>query len=179
METAPSSHEKNISTLTHLSTFSKWFIPFGNFVIPILLWSVQKNKSKFADYHGRGVINFQLSVLLYTIGLLILSIPFFIWQALDVISTDSQFYWSGRIHTEGDIAAAGGLFIVAIVVGTIALGLFIFEIICVVSGAMNASRGEEYTYPLTINFIKESTLEDTDNEDSEQENPENVTPQMG
>ena len=167
MDTTISSHERNTSTFAHLSTFSKWFFPFANFIIPIIIWSTQKHKSKFVDEHGRGVINFQLSMLLYTLGLVIVSIPFFVWQSIGLAGLDTQIIIDDHFHTSGDIASISGLFIVLIIVGALALGIFIFELICVVSGAMNASRGEYYKYPLTINFIK-ATEQETEPESGEE-----------
>jgi len=38
------SHQKNLSTFIHLSTFSKWIFPFGNFIAPLILWSAQGKK---------------------------------------------------------------------------------------------------------------------------------------
>jgi len=178
MEATIPSNEKNISTFTHLSTFSKWFIPFGNFIVPIIIWSVQKNKSKFVDEHGRGVINFQLSLLLYALGLFILSIPFFIWQGFNLIGNDTEIIFSDHFHTQGDIASASGFLILLIIVGAIAAGILIFEIICVVSGAMSASRGEYYKYPLTINFIKAS-VSDIPSDEPTSDDTEVPEPQVG
>ena len=177
MDTTISSHEKNVSTFTHLSTFTKWFIPFGNFIIPIIIWSIQKNKSRFIDEHGRGTINFQLSTLVYTLALFILSIPFFIWQGISIIGNETQIHIGDHFETSGEFATMGGLFIVLIVVGALAAGIFIFEIICVVSGAMSASRGEYYNYPLTINFIKASVQEEHSDSESEVNHSDNTEPQ--
>ena len=60
-------HQKNIATFIHLSTFSRFIIPFGNFIGPIILWVANKDKSEFIDAHGKQAINFQISILLYAI----------------------------------------------------------------------------------------------------------------
>ena len=41
--------EKNVATITHLSTLTQYFIPFGNYIFPILIWSSKKNESEFVD----------------------------------------------------------------------------------------------------------------------------------
>jgi len=51
-------HQKNIATWIHLSTFSRFFIPFGNFLGPIILWITNKDKSEFIDNHGKQIIIF-------------------------------------------------------------------------------------------------------------------------
>lgn len=162
MESTVTTHQKNLSTFIHLSTFSKWFIPFGNFIVPLILWSAQKNKSQFVDDNGRNAINFQLSILLYTIALAIISIPFFIWQIFKLEGTNSHIIFNDHFHSHGDFANMSTLLIIAIIVGTLAVGIAIFEIVSVVSAAIKASNGENYKYPLTINFIKPTYKEETE-----------------
>lgn len=159
MDTTITTHQKNVSTFIHLSTFSKWFFPFGNFIAPLILWSAQKRKSAFIDTNGRSAINFQLSILLYMIAIAVMSIPFIIYQALKIESTNANFhFFDNHFHSNGDIESLSTLFIVMIVAGTLIVGLALFEIINVVSAALKASNGESYRYPLTINFISESTI---------------------
>ena len=160
MESTVTTHQKNLSTFIHLSTFSKWFIPFGNLIAPLILWSAQKNKSKFVEKHGRDAINFQLSILIYTIALVIISIPFFVWQAIKLEGSNGHLIINDHFHTHGDFSNMSTLLIIAIIVGTLALGLAIFEIVSVISAAIKASNGENYKYPLAINFIKTSTVEE-------------------
>ncbi len=164
METAITTHQKNLGTFIHLSTFAKWFFPFGNFIAPLILWSVQKNKSGFVDKNGREAINFQLSTLLYTIALVVISIPFFVWQVFKLEGSDAELFFNGHLQSNGDVASLSTLLIIAIVVGILILGLALFEIINVVSAAIKASKGEDFSYPLSINFIKStiSEQEDTD-----------------
>ncbi len=170
MESTVTTHQKNLSTFIHLSTFSKWFFPFGNFIAPLILWSAQRNKSHFVDDNGRNAINFQLSMLLYTIALVILSIPFFIWQLFKLEGTNAHIIFNDHFHTHGDFANISTLFIITIIVGTLVVGIAIFEIISVVSAAIKASNGENYKYPLTINFIKSSFNEEA-NTQAEETNP--------
>lgn len=164
MENTITNHQKNIGAFIHLSTFAKWLFPFGNFIAPLILWSAQKNRSRFLDKNGREAINFQLSTLLYTIALVIISIPFFVWQVLKLENVDALLSFNGELYGNGDLASLNTLLIIAIVIGTLTLGIALFEIINVVSAAVKASKGEEFTYPLSINFIKETKeeKEDTD-----------------
>lgn len=69
--------EKTTAAITHLSALTKYFIPFGNFIFPIIIWSCKKEKSEFIDYHGKQVINFQLSLLLYSIVFILIAVPTF------------------------------------------------------------------------------------------------------
>src|SRR5690554_5611797 len=76
-------NHKNIATFIHLSTFSRFLFPLGNFIGPIVLWVANKDKSEFIDTHGKQALNFQISILLYAIVLGMITIPFFIFNLLD------------------------------------------------------------------------------------------------
>jgi uncharacterized Tic20 family protein len=71
-------NNKNLATFAHLSTLSQYCIPFGNYIFPILIWSTNKDKSEFIDFNGKQVLNFQLSIFLYTLILALIAVPIFI-----------------------------------------------------------------------------------------------------
>jgi len=146
-------NHNNISTFMHLGVFSKYIIPFGNFIVPILLWTTNKEKSNFIDDHGKEAINFQLSILLYTVILGMISFPFFVFNIFGDASLYDLFSHNGfNINFSND----GGFrtLIGASFVGIIALIGFFLEIIFIISAALKANKGEFYRYPLTIRFIK-------------------------
>ena len=146
---------KNISTFIHLGTFSKYFIPFGNYIIPLLLWTTNKEKSSFIDKHGKEAINFQLSILLYSIILGSLSFPFFIFNIFGDPSF-GDFFFNNHWDWNFNISNAAGFrtLIGASFVGLIALIGFFLEIVFVITAALKANSGEEYKYPLSIRFLK-------------------------
>jgi uncharacterized Tic20 family protein len=65
--TASTTNETNTAALLHLSSLTQYFIPFGNYIFPILIWSAKKKESAFIDASGKSVLNFQLSMFLYTL----------------------------------------------------------------------------------------------------------------
>ncbi|MCB4808069.1 DUF4870 domain-containing protein [Tamlana sp. 62-3] len=145
------SHQKNIATFIHLSTFSRFFIPFGNFVGPLVLWSINKEKSNFIDTHGKQAINFQISILLYALILGTLSIPFFIFKlfnGLDVIDFNGFNNFHINVGKPSPLLYLGGF------LGAVAIIAFIIELILIVVASLKARDGELYEYPLTINFLK-------------------------
>lgn len=158
METSIPTHQKNVGTFIHLATFFKYVFPLGNFIAPLVLWSAQKRNSNFIDDHGRGAINFQLSILLYIIGVTVISIPFFIYQTLLLEAPNSRLLYNGHIDHIADLQQLGGIFITLSIVAIIITALFLIEIISVISAAVKASAGELYQYPLTIQFIKKSII---------------------
>ena len=72
--------ERQWAMLSHLGTFSAFLIPFGNIIVPLVIWQVKKEASSFAVEHSKESLNFQISLLIYYIAatLLILIIIGFI-----------------------------------------------------------------------------------------------------
>ena len=146
--------EKNIATFTHLSTLSQYVIPFGNYIIPIIIWTTNKDKSEFVDHHGKQTLIFQLSLLVYTLVLALIAIPIFIFTVIKNIpfqewNRHHEFVWN-------DFSFGDNLGMITI--GLIAVFLFcsmkVVEFFLIIYASIKASIGEKYNYPLTIPFIK-------------------------
>jgi uncharacterized protein len=84
--TITTNRDRNYASFIHLSVLTKYFIPFGNYFIPIIMWATRKETSEFADYNGKQVINFQLSMLLYSLVLMVVAIPSFIFSLFNNVS---------------------------------------------------------------------------------------------
>lgn len=144
-------HQKNIATFIHLSTFTRFIFPFGNFIGPIILWSANKEKSEFIDAHGKQAINFQISILLYSIVFGMLTIPFFIFKifnGIDFIDFNGFQDFHINIGKPSPLLYIGGA------LGGLAIVEFIIELVFIVIASLKARDGELYEYPLTINFLK-------------------------
>ena len=160
-----SENDKSVSTFIHLSTFLKYFFPFGNFVGPLLLWTINKERS-FVDEHGKQALNFQLSVLVYTLVIGLVCLPFFIIFASDFIALiDSIEHNVDRLHFS-EIKNSVGYAILFFIVVLLLLGLFILELYAVIMASMAATKGKLYKYPICIQFIKTTpaTLEQNQSE---------------
>lgn len=144
-------HQKNIATFIHLSTFSRFIVPLGNFLGPIILWITNKEKSEFIDNHGKQAINFQMSILLYTIIIGTLSVPFFIFKlfhGIDFIDFNGFHDFHINIGKPSPLLYIGGGLGALCIIG------FILELAFIVIASLKARDGEAYHYPLTINFLK-------------------------
>ena len=144
---------KNLATFTHLSTLSQYCIPFGNYIFPILIWSSNKDKSEFIDFNGKQVINFQLSMFLYSLILAVIAIPILITTFFSSIPSDailSETYFENHFNVEN----ITGIVIVAIIAAILFVGLKVAEFILIIYASLKASNGENYEYPLTIPFLK-------------------------
>ena len=54
----------------HLSAFAGYFFPFGGIIGPLICWISRKDESEWVNLNGRASLNFQLSMLLYTVLLI-------------------------------------------------------------------------------------------------------------
>ena len=147
------SNEKNTSALIHLSTLSQYIIPFGGFIFPIIIWSSKKNDSEFIDANGKQALNFQLSMFLYTLLLLLVSIPVLLYSIFKNVSyedLENGNFVFDQLST-GNIT---GIVIIAAVAFMLLCFSKITEFILVIIAGVKASNGESYKYPLTINFFK-------------------------
>jgi uncharacterized Tic20 family protein len=144
-------HQKNIATLIHLSTFSRFIIPFGNLLGPVILWATNKDKSEFIDAHGKQAINFQLSILLYVIIIGTLTIPFLIFNlfsGIDFMHFNEIFDFHINFKKPAPIFYIVGGFSVIAIFG------FLLELAFIIKASLKARDGEYYKYPFTINFLK-------------------------
>ena len=142
-----------IATFIHLSVFSKYFIPLGNYIVPAVLWMTNKDKSNFIDANGKEALNFQLSILLYTLILGSISIPFFLFTFFDGFSF-FNFFPAESFHFNFSEIGGFRTLIGASVIGIIALIGFFIEIVCIINAAAKANKGEPYQYPFTIRFLR-------------------------
>jgi uncharacterized Tic20 family protein len=148
------SNEKNTATLLHLSALSQYLFPLGNYIFPVIIWSAKKNESEFIDNNGKSVLNFQLSILIYSIILCIIAIPILIYAIfknlpVNITLENEDFFIKSFCHGQFNSWA---------IIGIIAASLFFFikivEFVLITIAAVKASNGECYKYPLSIPFFK-------------------------
>lgn len=101
--------DKQLLVITHLSQLITLVTGFGSLLLPLVLWLTQKEKVYEMDTHGKNIINFQLSlivwciicvplILLFGLGLLgfailgIISIIFPIVNAVRVSRGEAAIY---------------------------------------------------------------------------------------
>ncbi|MGB5819602.1 MAG: DUF4870 domain-containing protein [Saonia sp.] len=152
-------HERNLSALIHASTFSKYFIPFGNFLFPLILWMANKKDYKFVDYNGKQALNFQISLLLYSIVLGIISVPFFLGFLPNIFEHglfDFPHFnnFNGvNFHFDSDHFRFGHLWPLGIA-GLAQAALFVINVVYTILAAIRTNEGQTFKYPITINFIR-------------------------
>ena len=77
--------ERQWAMFAHIGTFSSMFIPLGNIIAPIVVWQVKKHDSEFVVEQAKESLNFQITLMIYSIislFLCIIVIGFFLIFAL-------------------------------------------------------------------------------------------------
>ncbi len=102
--------------LMHLSQFVGYIFPLAGFILPIIMWTSFKDKNNTINEHGKNILNWMISVSIYSVIAIILV---FLFIGFPLI---------------------------------IALGIcsFLFTVL----GALRASEGKIYKYPISIQFFK-------------------------
>lgn len=59
--------DRTLIVITHLSQLITLLTGFGSLILPLILWVTQKEKVYQMDNHGKNIINFQLSLVVYCI----------------------------------------------------------------------------------------------------------------
>lgn len=73
--------DNQLLVITHLSQLATLLTGFGGLVIPLILWSTQKDKVYQMDEQGKRIVNFQLSLLIYAI----ICIPLILFLGLGIV----------------------------------------------------------------------------------------------
>lgn len=109
------SREKNWAVVLHLSQLAGYAVPVAGFAAPVAIWLLKKEDMPSLDQHGRNVLNWIITELIYGVVALILCL-------------------------------VGIGFLLLFVLGIVGV---VFPII----GAIKASDGVTWKYPLTISLI--------------------------
>lgn len=59
--------DRSLLVVTHLCQLLDFVSGFGGLIVPLVLWLTQKDKVWDMDEHGKKIVNFQLSMLLYVL----------------------------------------------------------------------------------------------------------------
>lgn len=72
---------KQLIVLTHLSQLITLVIGFGSLLLPLIIWLTQRDRVYELDQHGKNIVNFQLSLLVY----FIICIPLILLLGLGIL----------------------------------------------------------------------------------------------
>lgn len=67
------SEQKQMGLFLHLSQLLNFVIPFAGVIAPIVIWQIKKDEIPALDAHGKMIVNWMLSALIYSVVSLVLS----------------------------------------------------------------------------------------------------------
>ncbi|MCA9277156.1 MAG: DUF4870 domain-containing protein, partial [Phycisphaerales bacterium] len=112
--------ERTYALMLHLSLLAHAVLTFIALAIPIIMWQVKKEQSPFLDDHGREAVNFQISLIIWSIALPIIAALI------------------------GLLTCGVGLILLV----PAALLPYVIGVIGMIQAAVAANRGEFYRYPM-------------------------------
>ncbi len=102
-------------------------IPLGNLLGPLIIWLFKRNEYEQVEDQGKEVLNFQISIIIYGLVLSALMLIAFVTVILIPL---------------------------AIIFLVLLACLLVFNLVMTIIGAVRASEGEYYRYPLAMRLIK-------------------------
>ena len=60
--------DNQLLVLTHLSQLITFVVGFGSLILPLILWLTNKDRVYEMDKHGKAILNFQISLLIYAVA---------------------------------------------------------------------------------------------------------------
>ncbi len=95
--------ENTYLMLMHVSQLLGLLIPLAGFVAPVLMWIINKDTHANVDLHGKNILNFTISYLIYSavlaitiIGiplLVVLGILYLVFVVLAAVKANNGEYW--------------------------------------------------------------------------------------
>lgn len=74
--------DNQLLLITHLSQLLNYATGFGGLIAPLIIWATQKEQVEGMDAHGKSILNFQLSTILYSL----ISIPLIFIFGLGILT---------------------------------------------------------------------------------------------
>ena len=59
--------DRQMLMLMHLSQLLDFITGIGGFIVPLILWATQKDKIQDMDEQGKDIMNFQISLFIYSV----------------------------------------------------------------------------------------------------------------
>ena len=59
--------DRQLIVLTHLSQLITLVVGFGSLILPLIIWTTNRDKVYQLNEHGKHILNFQISLLIYSL----------------------------------------------------------------------------------------------------------------
>ncbi|MFW9265323.1 DUF4870 domain-containing protein, partial [Nostoc sp. CALU 546] len=114
-----------------------------NLLAPLLIWKFKKSQYPWIDLQGKESLNFQISLTLYTLIFIVISLFLLLISFSLALATNGSF---NEIKTTLDSLL---FFLISLISLKLLLQSFL-----VTFAAVKAYNGEHYRYPLTVRFLR-------------------------
>ncbi|NLX66155.1 MAG: DUF4870 domain-containing protein [Bacteroidales bacterium] len=95
--------ENTYLMLMHLTQFAGAIVPLAGFIVPILMWTTQKDSNSNVDTHGKNILNAMISYAIYAVVLcvtvigipvaVVLGLLFAIFIVIASVKANNGEYW--------------------------------------------------------------------------------------
>ena len=106
------------------------------------------------DHNGKQILNFQLSLLLYSLVLIAIAIPVFIITIFKNVPFDAIIHEDSFVINNFNFDNNMGLLTIGIMAVILFGVLKVSEFFLIIYASIKTSNGERFKYPITIPFIK-------------------------
>ncbi len=142
------------AVLIHLSGLLGMIVFGLQIIAPLVLWLITRSNRAIVNAHGKEALNFQISMFLYQIALIIV----FVIAIVGVAAANSERLADladGNMTDEEQLSEILSIFLRPILIAT-AVGIvaFLFWAIMIIRAAVRAGRSESAGYILAIPFFR-------------------------
>lgn len=130
-------NENTYSFLIHISVLLGFVHFLIGFIVPVVLWTLNRENSKTIDQHGKNVLNWILSFAIYSVIATLILFPMNSFMQVPIS-------FSYNLNLLPSLFTA---FFPVVV-------LMIINILFILIGGLKASTGVIWKYPLSIRFFK-------------------------
>jgi uncharacterized Tic20 family protein len=116
--------QKTYCVLMHLTLLLYFALPILALAAPIIMWLIRRKDARFIDDHGKETVNFHISLMIYGLAAVILSLPL-IPIGIGVCTSFVGYY-----------------------------GVLLLGVIGMLMASFAANQAEYYRYPACIRFIR-------------------------
>ncbi|MGJ5634258.1 DUF4870 domain-containing protein [Nostoc sp. CALU 1950] len=155
MRAKPKQQMRIWAMLCHLSALLGWillcflvfigiplYLPL-NLLAPLIIWKFKKSQYPWIDLQGKESLNFQISLTLYTLIFIVISLFLLLISFSLALATNGSF---NEIKTTLDSLL---FFLISLISLKLLLQSFLVSF-----AAVKAYNGEHYRYPLTVRFLR-------------------------
>ncbi len=140
--------DRTVATLVHLSIFLNFLFFLSGIIAALVVALLYRERSSFVARHALQSLAFQIA--LAVVGLLVIAFVVALWVGTFLALVPWSLMEPSVPPGTPRIAPLAGLFLWAVTVGctVLAVVLLALAIVLPIVGAMRASRGEDFDYPL-------------------------------